>query len=105
MNKGKKLQSGALKKKGVHPGVGADPGGGIPPQASGVDKPPEKVEKKKKDTKAFEQLSCMCCEKKLWVKSEAGPLIPGCSCALYLPGHTKCGKCSLHCVCEGRVHG
>ena len=109
MNKGKKIQSGARKKKKVKEKA-AEIQQEIPVEESQAEKPPaEKVKlekpEKKKDTKAFEQLSCMCCEKKLWVKSEAGPLIPGCSCALYLPGHTKCGKCSLHCTCEGRVHG
>ena len=109
MNKGKKIQSGARKKKKVKEKVAEAPQE-IPTEESQVEKPPaEKVKlgkpEKKKDTKAFEQLLCMCCEKKLWVKNETDQLIPGCSCALYLPGHTKCGKCSLHCPCEGVVHG
>ena len=112
MNKGKKIQSGARKKKkktAPVPEKAAEIPQEIPTEESQTEKPPaEKVKlgkpEKKKDTKAFEQLSCMCCEKKLWVKSETDQLIPGCSCALYLPGHTKCGKCSLHCTCEGVIH-
>ena len=118
MNKGKRIQSGAKKKKKKATPATPLPEkveetvqlpSYIPTEESQAEQPPaEKVKlgkpEKKKDTKAFEQLSCMCCEKKLWVKSETDQLIPGCSCALYLPGHTKCGKCSLHCTCEGVIH-
>lgn len=69
------------------------------PQAPEVAGKKEKKEKKQ-SIKGVEELECMCCGKKLWVKESTGGLIPGCSCGLYLPGDVKCGKCALHCTCN-----
>lgn len=96
MNKGKKISSKAKEKKAE---VQEKKEKKTSPPKIGAPDPP------KKDTKGFEQLMCGCCSKQLWVKSESSQLVPGCSCALYLPGHAKCSKCSLHCTCEGRTHG
>lgn len=111
MNKGRKISAKAKRKKAKPTQKGkekvAEIRQEVPTEESQAEKPPAKKEKPpaKKDTKPFEQLGCMCCGKQLWVKDPAGQLIPGCSCGIYLPGHAKCGKCSLHCPCEGRVHG
>ena len=127
VKKGKKAQQSNATPSAVDAEVLQSGIEGVPPHDPEVDKPLKKGKKKvakekppgevvippigastktKIDTKEFEQLRCACCSKPLWAKDQlSGALIPGCSCGLYQPGHAKCSKCSLHCTCEGRVHG
>lgn len=98
MNKGRKVKSTVKKDAPLHKR------GELTLPESLLSTKKEDKKKKKQNTKAAEELECMCCKKEMWVKGPTGALIPGCKCGLYLPGHRQCGKCSLHCPCEGRGH-